>query len=258
MADEPPFVEPLTRGNYKRLPEVERQITDALTLEPEALVKRAQQIDATAFDFLSAETLVYFIRWAIRNDKTNTRDILFRELLERCQPCFRGWFRNFGQQDREDLQGEVMKIVVEDLFALDDRSDFMQVRFWAYLKKKSMDACRKALRYADDTESLDAGYCGDGAFEGQTLLETEVDPGLSSEEFAMISEGLAKLPLRLRHVFLLRHYFSMKIGPDDPAEAAVDEPTIAAHFGRSGRTIRNWLKEANKLLTDYQEKHSGE
>ena len=259
MADEPAFVEPLTRRNCKRLPKVEWQIADALTLEPEALLKRAQQREKTAPDFLSEETLVYFIRRADRNGDAETRNVLFCELFERCKPHFSGKFRGFDRkEDRQDLQGEVKKRVIEDLLAQDDRGDFMQVRFWKYLEYKSIDACRKALRHTKDTESLDASYFGDGVFEGRTRLETEADPRLSPEEFTIISKGLAKLPLRLRQVFLLRHYVGMEIGSDNSAEAERNEPTIAAHFRCTGRTIRNLLKEADRLLASFREKHDGE
>ena len=250
--DESLAVEPLTRGGYRRLPAVERQIADAVKLDPPVLIQRALQRDENDLDFLSAETLVYFIRRAIRNDDIKTRDALFRELFERCQPYFRGKFRGFGREDREDLQGEVKKRVVEDLFAQDDRSDFMQVRFWAYLEKRSIDACRTVCHPTDDSESLDTSYFGDSVSEGWTRLETTADSGLSPEELAMISEGLAKLPQRLRRVFVLRHYFCMKIGADDPANDTGDEPTIATQFDCTGRTIRNWLKEAERLLAGFR------
>ena len=68
----------------------------------------------------------------------------------------------------------------------------------------------------------------------------------------MISEGLAQLPPRLRRVFVLRHYFRMKIGADNPADDTGDELTIAAQFSCSGRTIRNWLKEADRLLAGFR------
>lgn len=258
MADEPAFVEPFTGGNYKRLPEVEWQIADALTLGPEAFVKRAQQRDETAPDFLLAEALVYFIRRAIRNDDTETRNALFRELLERCKPHFSGKFQGFSREDREDLQSKVMEKVIKDLLGRDGCGDFMQVRFWKYLERKCIDARRTALRHNNNTESLDANYSDNGVSEGQTRLETVVDPRLSPEEIAMISEELAKLPQQLREVFLLRYYVGMKIGPDNSAEAARDELTIAAHFGCTGRTIRNWLKEADKLLPSFRERHNGE
>jgi hypothetical protein len=85
---------------------------------------------------MSAEALVYFIRQADAEGERGTRDALFRELLERCTPFFRGKFRGFTKEEREDLQGEVMKKVVEDLFAPDNSGDFMQVRFWSYLGRR--------------------------------------------------------------------------------------------------------------------------
>lgn len=252
MADEPAFIEPLTLGNYKRLPKVEWQIADALTLEPEALVKRAQQRDKAAPNFLSAEALVYFIRRADRNGDTKMRGALFRELFERCIPYFRRKFRGFDREDdREDLQSKVIERVVEDLLAEDNRGDFMQVQFWKYLKYKCIDACRITLRHTKDAESLDTSYYGDDLFEGETRLEKVVDPRLSPEELTMIREELAKLPQHLRDVFLMRHYLGMKIGSDDSAEVTGDELTIAAHFNCTGRTIRNRLKEADRLLASF-------
>lgn len=110
-------IEPLTRGAYKRLPATEHQIAEAIVLGAPALVKRAQQREEGAPEFLSAEALVYFIRRADRAGDTKTRDELFRELFERCIPYFRGWFGGFDQNDREDLQGEVTKRIIEDLLA---------------------------------------------------------------------------------------------------------------------------------------------
>ena len=67
-----------------------------------------------------------------------------------------------------------------------------------------------------------------------------------------------KLPPRLRQVFLLRHYVGMKIGADNPADDPEGEVTIARRYGRSGRTIRNWLKEADALLAGFRENENGE
>lgn len=226
-------------------------------LAPAALNERARQRDDGAPGFLSAEALVYFIHRAVRGGDTKTRDVLFRELLNRCTPYFRGRFRGFDREVREDLQGDVMKKVVEDLFAPDDRGNFMQVRFWKYLDRKGIDACRKAFRHSADMESLDAGFSGEDESEGRTLLEKQADARLSPEQVAMLKEGLAKLPARLRHVFLLRHYIEMEIGSDDVADDAGQKTTIAAHFGCTGRTIRNWLKEADRLLAGFQENYDG-
>ena len=50
--------------------------------------------------------------------------------------------------------GDVVKHRLDDLemFAPDDRGDFMQVRFWSYLKRRCIDACRVTFRHAEDTE----------------------------------------------------------------------------------------------------------
>ncbi len=257
-SSEQPVVMPLTRRGYVRLAKVEWQIGKAVTLDGPALLLRARRRDEAAPDFLAPEALVYFIRGAIRNGEEQIRDNLFRELLERCNPYFRNKFRGFGREDREDLQGEVQCIIIEDLFARDDRSDFMQVRFWTYLERRCIDACRPMFRQAIDTESLDTGYLGDDESEGLNKVDQVVDEQLSSEEFAMISEGLRQLPPRLQHVFWLRHYFGLPIGSDKHAEDEGKEMTIAVAFGCSGRTVRNWLKEANRILAKFREEHNGE
>ena len=113
----------------------------------------------------------------------------------------------------------------------DDRGDFMQVRFWSYLQKKCIDACRAAFRQTEDTERLETGYTVEGESEGLSELHREVDRRLSTEELATISEALGQLPPRLRRVYLLRHYVGMKIGSDGPVEAEGNELTIAAEFG---------------------------
>lgn len=253
--EKPPLIHPLTRNHYQRLPVVELQIGLALKLDATSLIARSKVPDKGHPEDLSAEALVYFIRRADRDGDTKTREALFRELLDRCTPFFRGKFRGCDRATREDLQGDVLKQVIDDALAEDDRGDFMQVRFWRYLELKSIDACRKAFNHADNTESLETGYSGDVESEGRSKLESLPDNKLSPEELAMISEGLVKLPPKLRHVFLLRHYFGMKVG--DEADADPNEVTLARQFNCTGRTIRNWLKEAGKLLAGFREKQDG-
>lgn len=253
--EESAAIEPLTRRGCRRQPATQKQIEAAAGLDTATLIERAQQRETDAADYLSAEALVYFIRRADRRGDRKTRDALIRELLqERCTPFFRGQFRGFSREDRKDLQGEVLCKVVEDLLAKDDSGDFMQDRFWLYLKRRAIDASRKVFRHSEDTESLDTGYSGDGESEGHTKLEVLADKKLTPEELAVMSQALGKLPPRLRHVFLLRHYVGMQIGSDNPGTDEGGEMTLARHFSCTGRTIRNWLKEADALLAGFREK----
>lgn len=252
--DEPQSVSPLTRRGYKRTAVTQRQISDGLGLSAAELIARAQQRDEKAPDYMSAEALAYFIRHADGAGDRKTRNTLIRELLERCTMFFRGQFRGCSKEDREDLQGEVLVTLVEDLLDPSDRGDFMQARFWLYLKRKTIDASNVIFRHSGDTESLDTGFSGETESEGQTKLDAQVDKRLSPEEVMMLSEGLAALPPLLREVFLLRHYVGMKIGSDNPADDPPDEVTLARQFNRSGRTIRNWLKEAEAMLARFREK----
>lgn len=252
-------IRPLTRRGYKRLAVVERQITQAVALDAKALIARAQNRDEEAPDYISPEALVYFIRRADREGDRKVRDNLFRELLERCTPYFRGKFSGFDKSTQEDLQGEVLQKLVEDLLAPDDRADFMEARFWRYLKCRVIDACRTAFRDAENTESLDTGYSGEGESEGRTKLELQKDGGLNPEQLAILSNGLAKLPTKLRRVFVLRHQVGMAIGSDNPNDDPPGKLTLARQFGCSGRTIRKWLKEADELLASFrEEKDDGE
>lgn len=251
-------ITPLTRRGYKRLPETERQIVEAAVLDAKALLARAQHRDEAEPGYLAAETLVHFIRRADRNNDRKLRDDLFRELFERCKPFFRGQFRAFDRTIREDLDQEVLKKVVEAILAPDDRADFLEVRFWSYMKARAIDACRSMFAKTDDMESLDTGYSGQGESEGRTRLESQVDGRLSPEKLAMLSEGLAKLPPKLRRVFLLRHAVGLAIGSDEPdGDPPGDKLTLAQHFGCTGRTIRSWLKKADDLLAGLGEEGEG-
>ena len=254
-AQDPPALEPLK--GYKRLTKTTAQILGACELDGAALLTSARQKDESVDGHLSAEALVYFIRRSLRDNDLTIRDYLFKELFERCQPFFRGQFRGFDRHTREDLQSEVMRALVEDLFAPDSRGDFMQVRFWVYLKRRTIDACREHFKHSDVTESLDTGLLGTGKSDGRTLLDRKPDQQLSPEELVSLRTEIAQLSPKLREVFMLRHYVGLKIGPDDPDEVAKSELTLARHYNRPGRTIRNWLKEASMQLERFREKTDG-
>lgn len=249
----PPTVEPLTHPGCKRLPEVEKQIREAIALENTGLIERTKQRDKAASTFLSPEAIVYFIRRDSKGGNDHVTNLLFSELFERCVQFFRGQFRGFDEETRQELQQSVLVAVTEDLLASDDRGDFAQVRFWTYLKTQTIDACRKEFRNADSTESLDAPYPEGVESEGRCKLDRLRDKKLSPEELAALSQGLERLPPKLRKVFVMRHALGFAVGSDDPNADDPQDPTLARHFKVSGRMIRIWLTQANDLLASVRE-----
>jgi DNA-directed RNA polymerase specialized sigma24 family protein len=247
--DEPQLEDPLPRRRYHPTTAVLRQIEEASTLDITALVARAQLRNKHGPEYMSEEAIVYFIRKALTKGDRSALNGLCRELLERCTPYFRGKFFDFSPEEQEDAQGDVMKRVLEDLFAQGRNAEFMQARFWFYLRRRTVEVFRLACRGRRGCESLDVSCSEDS--DGPSRLDMLTDSRLTPEQWATISDGLAILPSPLREVFFLRHYVRMKIDSDDP-----NELTLAKHFGRTGRTIQNWMDQANVRLAGFKEKQN--
>jgi RNA polymerase sigma factor (sigma-70 family) len=247
------MLEPLTKAGCKRLPRVDAEIAGANGLKSDDLIGAARIRDEAASGYISAEAIVFFIRRASRRGDRAVLNALFEELYQRCQPFFRGKIRGFADDWRQDVQQAVLRKLAEDILADDDRGDFAQQLFWKYLERKTIDACRKAERDRDRSVSTDAD-----ADREEVADESENGtPAATPEDIASNREairGLEGLPPRLRKVLVMRHYYGLKIGSDDWTADDPSDPTLARYFEVSGRTIRSWLKEAAKMLADFQEK----
>lgn len=250
---EPPSVQPLTRRGYERLPKNQRQIEQAVQLDTAELIERAS-LPEDAPGALSAEALVYFIRRANQEGDSKTRDALFLPLLERCKIFLRGKIRGVTKEEREDLTGEILQKIIEDIFDPTDRADFMQVRFWTCIDRKKTDAYRRLKQYVGKTVSFDESLPTDDGSGTRTKLDMHPDGSRSAEERLMGSQALEKLPRKLRRVYVLRHAFGMEIGSDNPGDAPSGKMTLARQYNCTGRTIRNWLREADRILASFQER----
>ena len=122
------------------------------------------------------------------------------------------------------------------------------------LKKKALKEGHMGSQM-EESEDLDMDTFYEGECGELPDIEGVADAKLSIEKLAMISEGLNQLPPKLRRTFFMRHYLGMKIGAENSKNNPEGEVTIAQHFGCSARTIRNWLKEAEELLTAFREKN---
>ena len=80
-----------------------------------------------------------------------------------------------------------------------------------------------------------------------TAAEQHLVKTLSPEKRLMLREGLLLLPEPIRTAFVLHHYDGWQIESNDP-----QAPTIAKHFGKTPRTIRNWMAQAEAILESWR------
>lgn len=228
----PPMAEPLTRRSYQRLPEIERQISEALNYDRKKLM--------AASDDLAPETLCYFIRRADKQGDEEIRDALFMALNKKCAPFLNKYFKYRGDE-RPDLTQEVISDMVKHLFAANDIGDFMQVRFWLYLKARTISRLIRDMERQEGTESLNTGYFGDGTSEGYSKLEKQAAENISpvlASSFAQALKTISvlRLPDRKKAAYMDRHYLSLRMGD------------LERKYNVSGQTIRNWIGTVQKRL----------
>ncbi len=253
-------VRSLTRPNregvtYRRLPEVERQIGEALALSAAALSDRAGIADYAAPDYLKDECLVYLVREFHREGRDRLVDALAEALVPRCRKATRRWLRSLTEDEQEDAFADIVVGVFGQILDLDsDVGDFLQVRFALALKARAIRAFKGRIderKRADDTVSL------------ASLTETEVDdedgrrarpatepqePTPSAEDLVLYREGLDQLRGKQQAAFVLRYYHGWPTDP--PADGG---PSLTAHFGTTSRTIRYWLAQAERTLREWRD-----
>ena len=260
--------EPLTRTNksgkkYKRLPEVDNQIRTALDLDPKELVPQATVWDKSSPDFLKEEALVYLIRHYHRENDRRTVNDLTEVLLGRCAGWIESRLRILGDEAVGEGYGDVVERLFTQILDLDgNRGDFLQVRFWRALKgftarvfgeqlkqqkKRQNSSPLSSLTGYDNEDSDAAGH------------EWKVKPSdsatcRSAESQAtdniFIRQAMSQLEEPFRSAYLLRHYDNWPIEHQDPAVR-----TISQRFGKTPRTIRNWLTKADKQLSTWLGDH---
>ena len=246
--------QPLTRRNangqvYQRLAVVDRQIEEALGLDDEELRSRLAVRDKESPTFLKEESVVYLIRHHHAVGNRECVNDLTECLLKRCAT----WINDKLSGLRTDLREDGNAGVVAEVFAriLDltsDRGDFLQVRFWMGIQRITVDVFRKQIKQFDSDYSLDDDQTGidDLAQRDTVVLPTgSAGRGVESEviDNALIEAALNQLEEPIRSAYLLRHLEDWPIEDKDPAVQ-----TISRHFGKTPRTIRNWLSKADEIL----------
>lgn len=238
--------DPQRPGNpYQRLAPVEEQIADLLKLDEQSLTARSRVLDFTAPEYIRSECLVYFLREALRTSNDDLVNTLTTALSRRCAKHINDRIQRLIDRRYVDdcFNDAVAAVFVPILDITSDRADFAQVRFGIFLQYGVSNIIRDYLkRQKEDrvTESLDTEIKESDKAPLPAALQASAE-GIFNQ--AAFNEMLSTLGEPHRTAFLMRHIGGREIENKDPKVY-----TISKHFGRSPKTIRRWLAEAEEQL----------
>jgi len=155
--------------------------------------------------------------------------------------------RHINPEYLEDCRNDVLIHTFELINDIEsDRADYLEVSFRHFLKRLSADAVQKygtSQKREQVTDSFDERIITE---EGSVASVAEPSKDFRAEMFDRIQleESLLMLPPHIRAAFVLHYLENFPIESDDP-----EVPTLAGHFGKTPRTVRNWLKQGVQIVT---------
>jgi len=248
---------PLTRRQKNgetltRPPEIEAAMGEILNLEWPVFLQRAGFTDRKDPQYVPEEVLVFLLREALSAGNGEAADEICRILFERVQGRIEKYARKVAPAYSEEAGGDMLN----DLFMLicnlnSDKCDFAQVRFWKFLKRVCYGSCKKYWKRQEN--DLRTVFFDQTDPDSEKPFEIKAEEkNYSAVELGDLQKGLNVLPEPIRTAFVLRFCEGWQVESIDP-----DEPTISRHFGKTERTIRNWLRKAEELLDVWRREQGG-
>lgn len=264
---------PLTKRHangrlYARRSKTTRQIQDALGLDPLAQIGRAMISDKRDPHYLDDEALVYLTRHHWDRGDQHTGDWLFRWLIERCSGIIaKELTRRLPRQAAIDAGQDLLIKLHDCVCDLGEAGDYLEISFGNWLKCRAIDVRRqwearleREAAYRHEPIEHVAGHAPTGTQGGRPTFQpvepwNELSPSpadlldqhgaaaMRAEEEKRLRLAVGALPEPKREAVILHFWEGMKIDSTDP-----DEPTLARHFGKAEKTIRNWLNAAKAEL----------
>jgi len=254
----PPLVAKNKSGTiYTRTKEVERQIRFALILSDEEIIANAKITDSDSNNYLQEESLVFLIKQSYKERNFFLYNELFTILLERIKKFVGFHLRGLETNIKEDAFTVVSERLIKYILLDDGIGDYLQVRFWPWLKLRVIDVYRNFKR----SNKRDRRFLEPEAYlERDPDIPTEIEERLpatqpnitgnhssSVEEEILLKDALNNLDPQLRLLFYLYHHDHWQIDSKDE-----DCQTLCKFFGVTDRTIRNWLKKAEDELKKWR------
>lgn len=224
---------------------VERQIREALTLDPNVLIERAKLEGYNSPQYFKEECLVYLIRKYLQEGRDELANSLVASLQRRCSKHIHIKVRALlAPTYIDDCFADAVGAVFTPILDLKtDRGDFAQVLFQVFLEYQITHVLRRYMklqRQDSKTDSLDVEPDEKGGVPLVHIPRVGQDNVFNQ---AVISKGLELLPWRQRVALFMYYYGGWDIDNKDP-----NVLTISKHFGASERTIRRWITAAEEQL----------
>jgi DNA-directed RNA polymerase specialized sigma24 family protein len=244
---DPVRVPPLTRNGYTRTDRAEHDIQELWHVSGEAVVAAFDGPGDEVAGGRSTEALVFFVRRAALTGERRIAEALFGHLVERVNVRLRGAIRGIDQDGRADIQAEILADITRLILSADDSGDFLQSRFWLYLRRRTITAraawlkAKSEMLLEGDSRVVD----DEGDFQEQRGLASN---DLSPEDAAILADALERLPPELRELVVLRHYEGWRVGDEAPEQRSNSDPTLAERYGITPRAVRKRLVRAAAIL----------
>jgi hypothetical protein len=260
------MVQPLTKRKradglvYRRRPEVEAELERLAGVDPLEIHAAARSAQARSNSAVSSEALVHVLRRAVREGTTQRPGLegLISVLVDRTESIV-GHHIYFpvDSLQRKEILGEVVDGLIDAILAPNDLADYAEVNFNDWLAHKRLTALRKHERRAARAERARAEIQSEQddsarrerrepadliGWHTNPPLPIGIDKGRFKEaDRRRIAAAMqqAELPAEVLEAFLLREFWEVPINSSDQ-----EKHTLVRHFGKSERTIRNWLRRA--------------
>lgn len=243
---------------YKRLPEIEAAIDAALSQDLDTLCRRAKMRDRRSADYLPSECLVHLIREAHRRGDEPRRDVLLRQLLERCHANLNKkvdpGIPNAARIRREilnDFGGLFASDGIDEHFPLDIYEVAFNLAFMRFRithLRPILDSLALQVAYPEgEAETLEQEL-QDEVLARIADLRGDADNPEAQVFRKQVYNAIVALPEEERKALLLVHYYGFKIESENP-----NEVTAATLCKVSGRMIRYRVKNAIAKLEKLKE-----
>ncbi len=249
-----PRISPLTKVSktgevYTRRPEVEQQLQElalnGFAFDENALNNRERNSDGYIYD----ETLVYLIRIAKEAGDDQILNTLYIELDRRAGLLLGKFRRELFPDDPagfDDFKQDIaMALLTKIIDTESDAGDYAQVNFGDYLLRVAHDTRKGVFRRLRQRPVLfgDVRPWDDG--EGEPFENQITGPGSRIDDALAAREAIALLPEKIKLAAAMYYLDGWQIESNSPSFG-----TISGYFGVSGRTVRNWLAEARRILSE--------